>query len=526
MAAVNLSPLGVTVAQVVYNPHINNDFFVDLVAGKPAVVGVDIVSSVKDYTNQTPVVVEATLHGQVVARETLPIGAIDPLGFHVDLFEADGVRFAPSTPGPGILTVTVDASNSVAETDETDNRIELRVDVKPTRALSIAYVPVTRNILGPLYEFETTVDKSNEFIAATYPVAAVNSGRQDATYEADALPVIGLHDDILKVGVWGCLAGFEKAIGVVPSTYFPYHAKKKVNGVSFCNFSGGLVEEGYWTVAAHELGHMFGLRCDPEEYESDPPGILSNGFWVDRRIPVSSVPCFMGFSPDPRTLDTRWIDVDDYKALFRALRTDPVDPEALLVAALVHRDGTVDLRPWYFMPATTLTESVPGGNYAVRVTDAGGSVLWTVEVPVDFRMMVEPTGPEEVDVAPLLVTIPFPETAVEVQIARDGRVLAAVGPGPKLLVDAISAIPDFGFTKEPRERRNALLNKAEAIARMAAAHGKKDQTRGELMKLTRDLRERVESWLVDGYVKTTPLQVEKAEVLRVIDEAALRLANE
>ncbi len=170
------------------------------------------------------------------------------------------------------------------------------------------------------------------------------------------------------------------------------------------------------------------------------------------------------------------------------------------------------------MPAAVQTESLPG-DYAVQVLDASGRLLSEITLPLNFRIQVEPVGPRPTDTVPLLVTIPYTDSAVRVEIVRSGQLLISVTSSAKVLSDAIKAIPDFGFVKNPEQRRDALLNKTQAIEEMAARGG----TRGELQKLKNDLRKQVEDWLISGYTKRTPVQLEKNEVLNVIDKMIVRL---
>src|SRR5205814_1481545 len=92
-----------------------------------------------------------------------------------------------------------------------------------------------------------------------------------------------------------------------------------------------------------------------------------------------------------------------------------------------------------------------------------------VSLPVEFVMNVEPFGVLPSDAVPLLVALPYSTSAATVQITREGQVLTEVSPGSKLLRDAINAIPDFGFRKLPKERRNALQKSVNAIQNMIEA---------------------------------------------------------
>lgn len=221
-----------------------------------------------------------------------------------------------------------------------------------------------------------------------------------------------------------------------------------------------------------------------------------------------------------RSIDTWWIDNADYVHLFQQFRTAPTDPEVVLVAALLHSDGTVTFRPWYFLPSGTADQSVPG-NYAVRVLDNAGQTLAELTLPISFTIHVEPLGIQPTDTVPLLVAIPYGNTAATIEIMREGQVLTTVSTTSKLLQDAIDAIPDFGFIMAPSQRRNALHNKVNAIEHMLTV----GNTMGAQQALVSDVRPTVERWLVDGYIKTQPVQLEKNEVLAVIDAMIERVGQ-
>jgi hypothetical protein len=89
------------------------------------------------------------------------------------------------------------------------------------------------------------------------------------------------------------------------------------------------------------------------------------------------------------------------------------------------------------------------------------------------------------------------------------------------LRDAIVAVPDFGFVMNPSQRRTALLNKIDAITQMLAVGNAK----GAEQKLLNDVRPAIVNWLINDYKKTQPTQLEKNEVLAVVDAMILRIRN-
>ncbi len=372
---------------------------------------------------------------------------------------------------------------------------------------------------------------SNTFIEATYPIAVYQGELQADPYVGSPLKCDGVLEDIRNIGVRAIRLGWEKALGIVSAGYFKYHndpANKKcvfakpdgstTGGLSLCNSRGGLIREDLWTAAAHELGHMHGICVQPEEYESHPPGNPANGFWVSAGEEIKNSTCFMGNSPS-HTIDTRWVEDNDYNILFRALRVDKKDPAMMVVTGMLHLDGTVELRPWYFMSNGTVDSSAPG-DYAVRVLDSTGHLLSETTVPVEFVVYTQPLGARSTDKVPLVVSVPYGTTAATIQILRQGKVVVSVATTTKVLHDAIDAVPDIGFDKNPPDRRQALHDKINELESLLS----KKKYRDAQDKLRNDIIPHLESWLV-GYVKIDPLQMEKTEVIAVADAMMARVAN-
>jgi len=203
------------------------------------------------------------------------------------------------------------------------------------------------------------------------------------------------------------------------------------------------------------------------------------------------------------------------------MTSTPADPAVVLVSAMLNKNGTADLRSWYYAPTGRVADASIPGNYSVRVLDFGEHVLAEVTLPVTFKLNVEPVGIQDTDTQPLMVAVPYGDTAATIKITRDGVVLSRVSGSTKLLQDAINAIPDFGFVRNPSQDRKALLNIVDAIDNML---GVGDNT-GVQKMLQYGLRGTVDSWLVNDYVKSEPLQLEKNEVLALIDALIERIGN-
>jgi hypothetical protein len=203
-----------------------------------------------------------------------------------------------------------------------------------------------------------------------------------------------------------------------------------------------------------------------------------------------------------------------------ARRAHPNDGhvEVLLITAILNSDGTIELRPWYRSLDGAPSPSEPG-NYAIKVLDMAGATVAEVGASVSFEVSVDPFGTAPTTAAPLIMKVPYPMDAFSVEIVRTGQVIARVNVPTKLLADAVKSIPEAGFGKNPSERRNALLEKINALDAQLSA---KD-LRGARQKLQNDIRKQLDEWLVNDYPIQTPLQYTKLAILALVDEILQRL---
>jgi parallel beta-helix repeat protein len=482
----------------------------------------------------------------------------------------------PLTPGLRRLNATLDPNGNIdAKKDNNTLAEPIQVNVVETKPLKVGYLPINECSFGvncyggPVQNFASSLAKSDELIKAVYPLssdgykAEVIDGQVFGNDNADG----GQYEDLIVLNRMAYRLGLDAVLGVVPAGYFPFHGRPNdgPNGEGTSGMTkpklasaGGIVREGYWGAPAHEIGHLYGLWTQSitnpfnlEEYDLHSPGRDVNGYWVDqgRAIePGLGSYCFMGAGL--LNFDHYWVDTDDYEYLLSKLTlgqtaglrvpttpslrqkgrpgiinaamqsTAPDTPEMLVITALLYSNGTLSLRPWDKVSNAAPTTS-EDGNYSVRVYDSAGRILSELTMPVTFTVNLESTGSVDTDTVPLVVVVPYPSNAATVEILDQGTVIASVSPQSKLLRDAINSIPDSGFVRNPAETRNALLNKVKAIENQIAIR----DYYGARQKMLNDLRKHVESWLLDGYSKNTPLQFEKPEVLQVIDDTAARLQN-
>jgi hypothetical protein len=439
----------------------------------------------------------------------------------------------PSQLGDQKITAVVDPYNKIQEINETNNKAEITVTIKDTRGLSLAYYRVVGLLVYGTPSFEEFVETANQgsiFVKATYPVAD-NKFKFNiiGNYLGDPIPWLGIRDDVISLAFWKWLerAG-DIAVGIVSRDYFTYHGKPpNVVGIMFPSVRDVvLVKVGYWTTAAHEIGHSFGLWLGgTEEYHVFDPGRPARGYWVERKMDIINGVCFMGYAPyEPRTFmyDERrnihvWVDNEDYEKLFKSfLIGDPEFRWAVTVGGLIYRNGTIRLAPLYYVENASADYPFPG-NASLLVLDWGGRVIDSVNFSVWFIAFVEPLGAVEMDPAPFAFLAPFPPDAAKIVI-RYGNTTVEFNPLTKLLHDAVDSIPDYGFINNPEQRRKALHNKIDAVENMLAA----GNFNGALEKLKHDIKPTMEKWLKD-YTTETPLQLTKQQILHLIDQIIWRI---
>ena len=217
-----------------------------------------------------------------------------------------------SEPGSYRFEAIIDPDNNTIESKEIDNtkssmlfRVrEVDMPWSTSDKLRIVYVPIAigrwKVEVNP-EEYRKTVLKSQEFIRATYPLDPEKIGMYDAPVQVPSnLMSDPPSDPVMREiyfnamlwrlswwawGEWLLTGETTRFVGVVPagtlegsgqSTQDWYHK------IIFLGAGGVLIESGTESVAAHEIGHTFGLG-EPEEYNSNPRFgnvVQQDGWWV------------------------------------------------------------------------------------------------------------------------------------------------------------------------------------------------------------------------------------------------------
>ncbi|MHC4258968.1 MAG: Ig-like domain-containing protein [Planctomycetota bacterium] len=529
---IDLTISGIKPVQVVWNSDVDGDGVNDLVAGKSTAVLVDV--GMQDYQGldeEEEVSIRLSFDGSYYTT-VRPIGLLE---------EDNRIVFYPGPPttmGNQVIIAEVDAPNDILETNENNNDRVVEITVKETSSLHLVYVPVDSRLgkYGPidLTEYSDTVTHSDTFIQAVYPIAGGKYISEEirAKHEGSPIRTLGIITDL--AGIWLqaqllTLTSADRAVGIVPDDYFDYH-EKPAGGAAFPGIPAALVVVDNWTVAAHEIGHTYGLYLDQlaggpgEEYEINPSGNRTEGFWVSKGKEILNGWCFMGsrYSKGSFVYDDGnpvWIEDKDYVDLFKIFRIDKTDPpNVLLMNGIIFKDGTVRMGKLYMLE-NGISDNITPGDYSVLILDAGGQILSDISFFTAFYAHFDFTGIVETDYAGFAFVISYPENASRIQIQHNGQTLTEFNPNCKLLHDAVDSIPEYGFVGNAEQRLKALHKKIDEIEAKIG----NNEIQDAMNKLKFDVRDKLEKWLVDGYQPQNPLQLSKGEVIELVDNIVGRL---
>lgn len=550
--------------QVVWDSKIDDNDTIDLVAGKSTMVRVEV--GMKDYE---------TLDKQQIVKVRLNFDGINYTESKTieQLEQNNQIEFYPASPailGNQIITAKVDPENKIKESNEDNNKNSTEVTVKDTQPLYISYFrvnskwPANYGVPGP-EDFSRTTDQSGAFILGSYPISENEFTNEKRSEEfignpipwGERWPWFGIQSDLKNLAkLRAQLNAGDRAAGVVSDAYFAYHGlccdDKCAKGVSlpFGVWDAVLIQEGYPTATAHEIGHTYGLRLScpsplvcpflseedkkrffpGEEYKFDKEkceityeGNSANGFWVEKKEPIENSICFMGTAPKEKYHFDRWICDECYEKLFQRFRVNSDDPEnLLLISGTVFKDKPIELDNWYYLKNGMMEYPVEyplPDDFSIQLLNWEGQIIEDISFPISFEMYVNPFGVIETETAPFVRVIPYPEDTLKIRIQYQDQSPIEFNPTIKLLHDAIDLIPDHGFINNPDQRRNALYNKIEAVEKML----ENNNIRGAKNKLEQDIKDKIEKWLIEDYQKEEPLQLSKSEIEELMDKIIERL---
>lgn len=547
---------------------------VAMVAGKDAVVRVDLTNTFTDSVEATVTLDIAQPGIQFSQRvtETITIPGNcprktyyfpspiqqDACGISESLGGLKALGAAPRRGSP--LTVKVNVRTSTPDTDATNDDGESAALPVFETALSIAYgkieCPACPLPTGGVGSAEVaTADMleairwSDRHVLAMFPLAPEGYQSEVITDLAGSLlPIKGSTscppDLSLGCGMDRDMRELVKAarsvdpfvkriVGFVPPGYFQLHGAPvgfRVSGVASgiaalvdADFPSGNLSGRHDPTVPHELVHTLSSRFFDDVHL--PPEAVS-GYWVGCRgagfsscvVPESSQNLMVDVGTLQLEPPATWVEFDVYAHnLFPALDVEK-DPAVLFLSASWSTGGVVTIEHLVEFPEARVDRPmIDSGNYAIEVVDAAGNILLTHHVHLSFRQFWRGASSTPKNVHGVAFNLEYPLEAASVRFRHHGRIVHSLDPLAGTLREAIAQIPNDGFSKTPKQRRDALLHKVDAFEK-AVADG---DPAGALEKLRHDIRKHTNDWVVE--YPAPPGVLSRARVLRTIDQVDLRL---
>ncbi|MBC7385654.1 MAG: Ig-like domain-containing protein, partial [Cryobacterium sp.] len=240
-----------------------------------------------------------------------------------------------------------------------------------------------------------------------------------------------------------------------------------------------------------------------------------------------------------RTLNGVWIDSNFYGSVFKSLLLNPVDPELLVVAGVIHSSGAVDILPVNYVPEGTVSDSAAENNSRIVLRNENGQEIGSATFDTNYSTEIIPSRGASVttEISPFVVKLPYSADVSVVEVESQGKVVKTILPNSALLLDTIKAIATTSYKKYPEISRRLFLAFAAEIEKINTkcintTYKKKPMLREEeriemcrelRATLTLNLRDAIARDLNDSLNKADPLELTKNEALQRIDSVLLRL---
>ncbi len=396
-----------------------------LVQDKPALLRVNVLAN--EAGMSTVVEVEAKVGTAVLGRERLTGPAVTPLmATPADLSKSFTFMMPRTWVVPGVtLSIKVDPQDALQEANEVNNARVITPMLARDNVLHLTSVPV---VIGT--QTGAPIDLQ-DVVTNLWPVKSVDAKTRAPYTFTGTLSGSDLSGWAQLLGEIGQLSGVDGS----SRAYYGF-VKSGFGGIAGIGYVGQHVAVGIDSssqVAAHELGHNFGINHAPCGGAS---GADSNYPYPNAQIGS------WGFNGSQLLAPTQFVDVMSYcqgvwvsdynyeKAQQHMESSQTFDPTAVLPSILpedsVLISGTVHpeqsrgtLAPVYRIHATPT--AVTDSDTRLRITTVDGKQL---EVPVTLLR------PAEGDELHFFAVIPWPGELALLSVARGGVVLATREASP------------------------------------------------------------------------------------------------
>lgn len=354
-----------------------------------------------------------------------------------------------------LFCLMLNTISSISDSENVNNNMTIYVEVHDTRNLDLVFVPIDN-----MHDYVKYTDQMAEFVSKTFPLddsalqnmygwntskkcCPINSG---GIYSLKFFWGLFLHKIERSVKSHYYITP-ERIVGVLPKDWFKINYRKNISGITLSKIGqkSVLVERGYQEIAAHELGHTYGL-CDEYYLDNwfkdyDAYGVCGNMIWNEdceengcpgvtfgKLIPWSSssstnynIYNFMGWMAP--WLSNRWITADSYDFLLDEFKDGtPINvTNRILISGVSNKSSNIINFDNLYLLGDGFAENASEytiGNYSIVLIGNSSNVL--VNLTFDLSYVKSYENATDENISYFVYVLEFPTNTTKIRIYENG----------------------------------------------------------------------------------------------------------